>query len=223
MVAGASFYPTSSWSTSSAPRSSNRRNLRRKSNESHFDNQGERVHVPETGAWARSGFVPASPRNDPFSSFPTFRSRRESSHPDSRQLRTGLSTANHIDPFPLGGAITVMDAPPARPTPGLAESPLHASGRARARAARREPRMRAGASRPRPRERGLERHGRRKPTRGRSAEPRAVPRARACRKRPEAVSCAGFCGALPAESAVFPRIRPRRGGFGSEQPERSAI
>src|SRR5262245_11890412 len=92
-----------------------------------------RIHVPETGTlWARSGFVPAVPRHDLFSSFPTFRSRRDFSKPDGRLLRLELSTTNDIDLFPPGGAITAMAAPPARPTPGLAESPFHASGRARA-------------------------------------------------------------------------------------------
>ena len=134
--------------------------------------------MPETWAlWARSGFVPAPPRNDPFSSFPTLRSRRDFSNPDGRLLRLELSTANNIDPIPPSGAITVMDAPPARPMPGLAEPPFHASGRARARAARREPRMRAGASWPLRASGGSSATGRRDADPGHLTEPRAVLRA----------------------------------------------
>ena len=133
--------------------------------------RGNRVHVPETGAlWARSGFVPASPWNDPFSSFPTFRSRRDFSKPDGRLLRLELSTANHIDPFPPGGAIP-SDGRPAREAHARArgvslprERPCASTGR-EARAAdavRREPASPARAG-------GSSATGRRTPTRGRSS------------------------------------------------------
>jgi len=87
--------------------------------------RGNRVHVPETGTlWARSGFVPAPPRNDPFSSFPTFRSRRRFSHPDGRQLRSGSSTANHIDPFsPRRGHPKRWPPRPRGPRPGSRSLP----------------------------------------------------------------------------------------------------
>ena len=139
---------------------------------------GNRVYVPETGTlWARSGFEPAAPRHDPFSSFPNFRSRRDASRPDSRQLRSGPSTTNDIDPFPPGGAIPAMAAPPASPRPGSRSlSSARAAvrehgprGASRGRRPARAGRLRASG--------GSSATGRRTPTLADPTEPRAVPRA----------------------------------------------